>query len=93
MTAKWILLALVFALPAASFAKSNNVSQQDKTWMKKAHQVNLAEFKAGKAARKNAKSAIVRGTGHTLTSDHEMLDASLKRAAEHLGVSLPEGKS
>ncbi|HET7570668.1 MAG TPA: DUF4142 domain-containing protein [Gammaproteobacteria bacterium] len=95
MKAKWILLVAAFALPMAAYASSSSpkVSHQDKVWMKAAHQANLAEIKAGKAAQQKGKNAIVRKTGHMLVSDHTMLDAALKRAAHELDVTLPKSPS
>lgn len=94
MKAKWILLAIVLALPVASFsayaAGGNQLSRHDKVWMKKAHQVNMAEIKAGQLAEKQGKAAVIKQVGHTLISDHRMLDRQLTQAAHALGVSLPD---
>lgn len=92
MKAKWILLALTLAIPAA-YAAPSTVSHQDKLWMKNAHQANLTEIKAGKAAEKQGHAAIVRKAGRMLVTDHKMLDSTLKRAAQELGVSLPDSPS
>jgi putative membrane protein len=94
MKAQGIVLALVLAVPAAAgYAAAGKVSHQDKLWLTGAHQVNLAEIKAGKTASGKGNSAIVRKTGRMLVSDHKMLDSALKRAARELGVSLPHSPS
>lgn len=94
MKTKWILLALVLTLPAAgAYAANDNLSRQDMQWVKNAHQVNMEEIKAGKAAEQKGQASIVQKAGRTLVSDHKMLDSQLTRAAHQLGVSLPDSVS
>jgi putative membrane protein len=73
------------AAPAARAA----VSSQDRAWMVAAHQSNLTEIAAGKAAQQKATSRKVRDLGQMLITDHTANDAKLTAAAKTLGVSLP----
>ncbi|HET7369734.1 MAG TPA: DUF4142 domain-containing protein [Gammaproteobacteria bacterium] len=91
MKAKWILLAMVLTVPAASaYAEAGALSHQDKAWLKAAHRANLTEIKAGQAAQQQGTIQIVRKAGKMLVSDHKMLDSALTRAAHDLNVSLPD---
>jgi putative membrane protein len=83
-----------YAAPATTTAMtSSKVSHQDKMWMKKAHQVNLAEIKEGKMAEHKAKSPKVKKIGRTFVSDHSKLDMKLVSAANKLNVNLPPSPS
>jgi putative membrane protein len=82
-------LALPTAASAAPAAPSASVSAADRTWMVAAHQSNLTEIAAGKAAQQKATSQKVRGLGQMFIDDHTANDAKLKAAAKTLGVSLP----
>jgi putative membrane protein len=62
---------------------------QDSSWMVAAHQSNLTEIAAGKAAQAKASSATVRELGQMFVQDHTALDAKLKTAAGTLNVKLP----
>jgi putative membrane protein len=64
-------------------------SSQDRTWMVAAHQSNLTEIQAGKAALDKATSDVVRQHGQLFIRDHTRLDADLTAAASKLGVDLP----
>ena len=68
-------------------------SDQDATWMKAAHQSNLAEIAAGQAAQQSATTDDVKGLGAMWIEMHTQLDDSLKNAAQQLDVSLPDGPS
>lgn len=88
------LLAAVLAtalaiIPAYAAAATQSLSKQDKTWLTKAHQTNLAEIKAGRMAERKAKAKDVRSVGMTLVSDHRLLDKKLKPVAMKLNVKLP----
>src|SRR5918912_3580729 len=78
--------AVASAAPAAPAA---SVSAADRTWMGAAHQSNLTEIAAGKAAQQKATSQKVRNLGQMFITDHSANDAKLKAAAKTLGVSLP----
>ena len=66
-------------------------SDQDTTWVKAAHQSNLAEIAAGTAAQKSATTDDVRKLGAMWIQMHTELDNSLKTAAKQLDVNLPDG--
>ena len=54
-----------------------------------AHQSNLTEIAAGKAAQQKATSQKVRDLGQMFITDHTANDAKLRSAAKTLGVTLP----
>lgn len=93
MNVKWIFTAAlagaISLLPAYAASSSQKLSHQDKTWLTKAHQTNLAEVKAGRMAEHKGHDHDVKSAGMTLVSDHSMLDAKLKPLAMSLHVSLP----
>jgi putative membrane protein len=64
-------------------------SGQDTTYLKAAHQSNLAEIAGGKLAEQKADSQQVKDLGARFVTDHTKLDAALKQTASSLGVSLP----
>ena len=64
-------------------------SAQDRAFLRAAHQSNLAEIAAGKAALRAATTDMVRRHGQQVLADHTRLDADLKTVAQRLGVSLP----
>jgi putative membrane protein len=86
-----------YAVPATTTTTttmtSPQLSQQDKMWVKNAHQVNLAEIKEGKMAEQKAKSPKVKKIGKTLVSDHSKLDRKLMSAAKKMNVTLPSSPS
>jgi putative membrane protein len=93
---QWMLLVSALALgawAAHAGAAVKSVSKQDKTWLVKAHQANLAEINAGMMAKRDGHSKEVRLAGDTLITDHTMLDGSMKPAAYDLGVRLPDAPS
>ncbi|HET7570666.1 MAG TPA: DUF4142 domain-containing protein [Gammaproteobacteria bacterium] len=83
--------------PAAAQIQSRqhhkSLSKQDKKWLKSAHQINLAEIKAGEVAENRAHAHAVRRVGHTLVVDHRMLDAKVAQLTRYLGVKLPGSAS
>jgi putative membrane protein len=64
-------------------------SDQDATWLRAAHQSNLAEIAAGNAAQQSATTADVRNLGAMFIRMHTDLDNQLKPVAQQLGVELP----
>ena len=89
-----LLGAVVLALvgPAAMAEAStghSSVTAQDRTALRALHQSNLAEIATGKLARNKGRSAHVRELGRMWVEDHTRLDASLKKLAKRLDVSLP----
>lgn len=70
---------------------ANKPNAQDRTWVTKTHQSNLAEIAAGKLAQQRGDSKAVRSMGGTLVSDHKGMDTQLRRTASKLGLSMPLG--
>ncbi len=85
------LAALAIAVPgiSAASAVAAPVSDQDATFVKAAHQGNLAEIAAGQDAQKNATTACVKRVGAVLVRDHGKLDADVKMLAGRLDIRLP----
>jgi putative membrane protein len=80
------------ALTAAGVAGASTTaapSAQDKAFLVAAHQSNLTEIAAGKAAQAKATTSVVREHGQLFITDHTRLDASLQSVAKNLGVTLP----
>jgi putative membrane protein len=68
-------------------------SGQDRAWLAAAHQSNLTEIEAGKAALAKSSNAVVREHGQLFIRDHTRLDADLRKVAEELNVDLPSQPS
>jgi putative membrane protein len=83
-----VVLGLMVSSSALAVAAQAN--QQDQTFLRKAHQSNLAEIQAGRLAQQKATSASVRDMGARLISDHTRLDSRLRPVANQLGVNLPD---
>lgn len=82
-----ILTALFgFALAGPASAAP---TKADTTWMVAAHQSNLTEIAAGKAAAQKATSAGVKDAAAMFVTMHTDLDMKLTAAAQKLSVSLP----
>jgi putative membrane protein len=77
----------LFLVPAA--AANAAPSDQDATYLRAAHQSNLAEIAGGKLAQQKADSQRVKDLGARFVTDHTKLDQSLSKTASALGVSLP----
>jgi putative membrane protein len=88
-------IALVAAVVAAglalvpSTAASAAPSSQDSTYLRAAHQSNLAEIAGGKIAEQKATSQQVKDLAARFVSDHTKLDAALTKTASALDVTLP----
>ncbi|WP_219414767.1 DUF4142 domain-containing protein [Pseudonocardia nigra] len=67
----------------------NGVSEQDRKFLRQAHQSNLAEIQTGKLAQEKGESDEVRELGRLFVKDHSKLDDELVEAADDLGVDLP----
>lgn len=65
------------------------VPAQDRQFLIQAHQGNLAEIAAGKAAQSKGKAGSVRSIGAMLVADHTKLDKKLQQVAQRLQVPLP----
>jgi putative membrane protein len=80
------------ALTAAGVAGASTTTApnaQDRAFLVAAHQSNLTEIAAGKAAQAKATTSVVREHGQLFITDHTKLDASLQTVAKNLGVTLP----
>ncbi|GAA2901190.1 hypothetical protein GCM10010517_66960 [Streptosporangium fragile] len=96
------LLAVIVMLggTAGAVTPPPALNRQDKVFLARAHQGNLAEIEAGRAAQEKTvgqevreSGEIVRELGMKLVVDHVKLDADLRRVAGQLGVELPDGPS
>lgn len=83
-----ITLASLGSLGTASVAQAAP-SAQDSTWMVAAHQTNLTEIAAGKAAQAKAVSQSVKDAGAMFEAMHTQMDATLAATAKKLSVALP----
>lgn len=86
-------LAVALSGISAPHAFAAQVSAQDKMFLIKAHQGNLAEIEAGQDARKNATTSCVKRVGDVLVRDHSKLDADVRTLAAKLNVTLPGSPS
>jgi putative membrane protein len=86
VTAALVVTTVLTAGPALAAP-----SDQDATWLRAAHQGNLAEIAAGNAAQQSATTADVRNLGAMFVQMHTDLDNQLKPVAQQLGVALPGG--
>jgi putative membrane protein len=64
-------------------------SQQDKTFVKTAMEVNIGEMRIGQLAAKKGGSEGVRKFGERTVADHTRLENEIKPVAEKIGVALP----
>jgi putative membrane protein len=80
------------ALTAAGVAGESTTTApnaQDRAFLVAAHQSNLTEIAAGKAAQAKATTSVVREHGQLFITDHTRLDAGLQQVAKTLGITLP----
>lgn len=82
-------LALVGAAVVSTEASAAAPSAQDRTFLVAAHQSNLAEIAAGRAAQQKATTSVVKRHGQQFITDHTRLDGNLTAVAGKLGVTLP----
>jgi putative membrane protein len=92
------LLAGAAALACAYLGLTTGVaaaapSDQDRAFLVAAHQSNLTEIQAGKAALQKSSNDVVRRHGQLFIRDHTRLDADLRAVAQDLNVSLPSRPS
>ncbi len=76
------------AVPATP-APEPTFAVQDRRYLIRAHQSNLAEIIAGEDAQRKATSAAVRAAGRRFVADHRALDTVIQRLAEAGNVTLP----
>ncbi|WP_234347813.1 DUF4142 domain-containing protein [Streptomyces specialis] len=88
------LAALFLVGASAGLARADGtdsgISPADATFLKSAHQGNLAEIAAGTDAGRNATTACVKEVGAALVTDHTTLDEAVPGLADRLPVPLPE---
>ncbi|WP_067508034.1 DUF4142 domain-containing protein [Actinoplanes sp. TFC3] len=65
-------------------------SGQDSTYLKAAHQSNLAEIAGGRLAQSKGTDQQVKDLGGRFVTDHTRLDNALQQTASALGVDLPD---
>lgn len=70
-----------------------DISRQDRIFLRKAHQGNLAEIKAGGLALRKGRCEAVRHVAHVLIEDHSRMDIELRSLADRLDVRLPKAPS
>lgn len=73
-----------------SASAAHHLSGQDRNWLAKTHQANLAEVAAGELAQKKGTTPAVRNAGTMLVTDHTALDDRLTRTADTVGVAVPK---
>jgi putative membrane protein len=84
-----ITTVVIGAFFAPGTAASAAPSDQDTTYLRAAHQSNLAEIAGGTIAQQKAEDQQVKDLGARFVADHTKLDDALKRTASALGVELP----
>jgi putative membrane protein len=91
MLIRKVLVALGAAgvLLAPGTAAHAAPSGQDSSYLKAAHQSNLAEIAGGHLAEQKGQSQQVKNLGARFVADHTKLDNALRQTASSLGVSLP----
>jgi putative membrane protein len=82
-------LALTATGVAGASSAKAAPNAQDRAWVVAAHQSNLTEIAAGKAAQAKGTSSVVKEHGALFIRDHTRLDAGLQQVAKTLGVDLP----
>jgi putative membrane protein len=88
-----LLAVLVgFGAPASATASTswNDVNAQDRTYLRAAHQANLAEITAARIALQKATEPVTKQLARRWIRDHSRLDAALRPVAHKLGVALPD---
>jgi putative membrane protein len=98
LTRRLAMLAGAAALACAYLGLSAGIaaaapSAQDKAFLVAAHQSNLTEIQAGKAALDKSGNGVVRRHGQLFIRDHTRLDADLRKVADALNVDLPSQPS
>ncbi|MEU7301477.1 DUF4142 domain-containing protein [Streptomyces sp. NPDC007206] len=87
------LTAICGVTLAAAPAFAAGTSTQDTSFVRAAHQGNLAEIAAGKDAENHATTECVRQVAAKFVTDHTKLDKDVRALAGKLNVSLPSGPS
>jgi putative membrane protein len=90
-----VLLALAIlmlggaATGVAAAAAQPTPNDQDSRFLVQAHRANLFEIQSGKTAQNKASDQTVRNLGQEFVNDHTKLDASVRKVATALNVTLP----
>jgi putative membrane protein len=82
--------------PAQTGSSSNTVtaiSRQDRMFLKKAHQGNLTEIKAGQLALRKGQCEAVKRIARMFTVDHSRMDIEVRALADRFDVRLPNAPS
>jgi putative membrane protein len=87
-TTATVVVAILVASAGPAVAAAP--SEQDTTFLRAAHQSNLAEIQTGRQAQQKATSQLVKDAGARFVADHTRLDEALQRVATALNVELPE---
>lgn len=88
-----VVLVLTCGFPAmaqATSAGAQQVSEQDRTFMRQNAQGNLAEISAGQLAMERATSQQVRQVAQTIVQDHQRVLGQLRDLAQRKSVNLPD---
>lgn len=75
--------------PAAGTSTAGQLSSDDKDFMTKACQGNMAEVAIGHEAAKKGMSNMIRNFGNRMVTDHTKANNELKQLAQSKGVTLP----
>jgi putative membrane protein len=73
---------------SATMARASN-ADNDREFVEKMGQVNLAEVKLGQLAAERASNAQVKQFARRMVSDHEKANAELKQVASKMAVQVP----
>lgn len=84
-----LALGAVALFLAPATAASAAPSDQDRTYLRAAHQSNLAEIAGGRLAQQKGRSQQVKDLGARFVADHTRLDAAVRETASALNVDLP----
>ncbi len=83
------MVALLVGAGGAAWGEQG-VSTQDRQYLQKAHQSNLAEIAAGTLAQSKGANQQVKDIGAMLITDHTKLDDIVRQVASTAGVELPQ---
>jgi putative membrane protein len=84
-----VLLLALLSVGTSAGPASAAAAEPDVTYLRSAHQANLAVIAAGQDAQRNGRTSCVRELGALLVRDHRRLDAQARPVARQLGVTLP----
>ncbi|WP_156723327.1 DUF4142 domain-containing protein [Streptomyces apocyni] len=76
--------------PGGEVTTAGEISELDKTLLRKVRQANLWEAPAGRLAQTHASSEAVKRAGVHLMEGHSKLDSMVREAAQTLNVDIPD---